>query len=187
MHTQTTLAPRSCINVSLPGFKVTGREGFRRTTGQWRDSRDAGLGTGGDLHLIFLLPEERCNAYSCNPAWCASLRDKAELCSTELHKINPLTAGAVQASVLRKLKKRESGGGLIGGGGGRWCSSLPWVLSVFQLLHIWPLAAWTLWAAEQRKWLPKWLGLLWVPVVQPGVSPQSADSWSGQATYHLQI
>lgn len=60
-------------------------------------------------------------------------------------------------------------------------------LSVFKLLHIWPLTVWTLHASKQRKWLPKWLRLLWVLVVRPGVSSHSADSWAGQATYHLQM
>lgn len=60
-------------------------------------------------------------------------------------------------------------------------------LSVFKLLHIWPFTAWTFYAAKRRKWLPKWLRLLWVLVLQPGVSPHAADNWAGQAIYHLQM
>lgn len=153
---------------------------FIKTTDWWRDSEDAGLGTGGDLHLIFIFPEEQCNANSCDPAWCASLRDKAEMCSAELYKINPLTA--------RDEKRKEKvWWWFLLGGRVQWCSSTLWASSVFQLLQIWCLAVWTNSAKEQRKWLTKWLRLLWVLVVQPGVSPHFADSRAGQATYHLQI
>lgn len=60
-------------------------------------------------------------------------------------------------------------------------------LSVFKLLHIWPFTVWTLHASKQRKWLPKWSRLLWVLVVQPGVSSHYAGCWAGQSTYHLHM
>lgn len=60
-------------------------------------------------------------------------------------------------------------------------------LSVFKVLHIWPFTVWTLHASKQRKWLPKWLKLLWALVLQPGVSSHYADSWAGRTTYHLQM
>lgn len=60
---------------------------------------------------------------------------EADLCSTKLYRIKPLTAGAVRGfSATWQLKKGDCGGGLKDAVSA--AAALLCVLSVFQLLHI---------------------------------------------------
>lgn len=89
-------------------------------------------GQVGDLHLISLSPWR---AWQCKQLWSTMVCEppgKADLCSAELYRIKPLTAGAVWGfSATWRLKKRDCGGGLTA----RMRSVL---LLLSQLLHIWP-------------------------------------------------
>lgn len=63
---------------------MTGRERLRKTTGKGGDGGGVALETGGDLHLMQTAVIQRGAS-------------EAKPCSTELYKINPLTAGSVWA------------------------------------------------------------------------------------------
>lgn len=117
----------------------------------------------------------------------AVIQHGVQACETKLKCAQLSCTRSILWRLEMKREKEKVWWWFLLGGRVQWCSSTLWASSVFQLLQIWCLAVWTNSAKEQRKWLTKWLRLLWVLVVQPGVSPHFADSWAGQATYHLQI
>lgn len=72
-----------CPKVALPRLQSDSQGGWsRKTAGQWRDSQrcwtEDRWGSASDFPP---LPEEQCSAHSCNPAWCASLRETKLNCA----------------------------------------------------------------------------------------------------------